>query len=130
MVCADTNLLIGLLRGNEDAKNAVAELEGSNEPIAVTAITAYELWKAACASSNPERSRATLGAALSSLRILQLTEEASRMAGETFEALRRKGLTIGEFDLLIAATAASNGETLITRDKDFERIPNLTVREW
>jgi predicted nucleic acid-binding protein len=36
--------------------------------------------------------------------------------------VRRKGLNVGDADLLIAATAKANQLTLKTMDKDFERL--------
>jgi predicted nucleic acid-binding protein len=39
-----------------------------------------------------------------------------------YEGVRRKGLSVGDADLLIAATAKANQLTLKTMDKDFERL--------
>ena len=45
--------------------------------------------------------------------------------------LQSQGVLIGEFDLLIGATAFSNGLKLATLNKkDFTRIPGLIVEEW
>jgi tRNA(fMet)-specific endonuclease VapC len=43
---------------------------------------------------------------------------------------QRKGLTLDENDLWIAATALTMGATLVTRDSDFEEIEGLSVQNW
>ena len=43
---------------------------------------------------------------------------------------QRKGLTLDENDLWIAATAAALSATLVTRDGDFQKIEGLVVNDW
>ena len=54
-------------------------------------------------------------------------EEASRIY---VKLRRRRGITIGEFDLLIAAIAIHNDELLISRDKHFKLIEELKLETW
>ena len=43
----------------------------------------------------------------------------------------RAGLSIGEFDLLIGATALANNLKVATLNtKDFSNIPNLVIEDW
>jgi len=45
--------------------------------------------------------------------------------------LQRSGVNIGEFDLLIGATALANGLKLTTLNtKHFSKIPGLIVEDW
>lgn len=41
--------------------------------------------------------------------------------------LEKIGVIIGDADIFIAAAAQCLGATLITKDKDFEKVPNLSV---
>jgi tRNA(fMet)-specific endonuclease VapC len=129
LVCLDTDILIALLRGDERAKSAIAELEEKGETINTTVITAYELLKGAAASTR-EKSRSDVMGLLSQIGVLALTVEACSEAAQILQTLRKSGETIGEFDVLIAATAISNREDLLTRDGHFGRIGPLDVREW
>jgi tRNA(fMet)-specific endonuclease VapC len=43
---------------------------------------------------------------------------------------QRKGLTLDENDLWIAATAVALSATLVTRDSDFQKIEGLAVSDW
>ncbi|MDA4112910.1 MAG: type II toxin-antitoxin system VapC family toxin [Thaumarchaeota archaeon] len=129
LVCLDTDILIALLRGDEDAKRAIAALEEKGETISTSMITAYELLKGA-ATSMRERIHSDVTGLLSQLGVLTLTLEACSEAAQILQALRKDGKTIGEFDVLIAAIAISNREDLLTRDGHFGRIDRLHVREW
>ena len=42
----------------------------------------------------------------------------------------KDGFTLGKNDLWIATTAISWGASLVTRDKDFRKIPGLPVEDW
>jgi predicted nucleic acid-binding protein len=52
-------------------------------------------------------------------------------AGDIYAALKlvrqQRGLTLDENDLWVAATALALGATLVSLDRDFERIDGLTV---
>ena len=41
--------------------------------------------------------------------------------------LRQVGMAVGDMDVLIAATALRHDLTLLTADRDFERIENLNT---
>lgn len=63
-------------------------------------------------------------------RIPVSTQVASRAA--TLRAdLRQKGLPIGPYDLLIAATGLAHNLTVITHNtREFNRVPDLRVEDW
>jgi len=129
LVCLGTDILVALLRGDEEAKGAIGTLEDQGEVINTTMITAYELLKGAAASTR-EKSRSDVIGLLSQLGILTLTVEACSEAAEILQALRENGKTIGEFDILIAAITISSREDLLTRDGHFGMVDRLHVRGW
>jgi tRNA(fMet)-specific endonuclease VapC len=43
---------------------------------------------------------------------------------------QRRGVSLDENDLWIAATALALGATLVTRDTDFHRVEALAVQDW
>jgi tRNA(fMet)-specific endonuclease VapC len=60
--------------------------------------------------------------------ILDFTELACDRYGKIAAHLARRGTPIGEMDVLIAATAQVNGQTVYTRNLDhYRKIPGLQV---
>jgi len=129
-VCLDTDFLVALLKGDRDAIDRIAQLEAEEKPLKSTAITAYELLKGALLSSRPEENLTSVSDLLSVIQVLTLTNDSCLQAAKTYEDLRRKGLLIGEFDILIAAIAISNNEALMSRDSHFRLIEGLNLQAW
>lgn len=57
-----------------------------------------------------------------------------RRVAEHFSDIKRslckKGTMIPINDIWIAACCAAHGKTLVTRDTDFQRVPELTIEMW
>lgn len=130
MVCLDTDILVGLLRGDGRAIGVIEELQRRVEPLKTTIITAYELLKGAASSSKPRENMRLVKEMLSNINILTLSYGACEEASRIYVKLRRRGIIIGEFDLLIAAIAIHNDELLISRDKHFKLIEELKLETW
>jgi tRNA(fMet)-specific endonuclease VapC len=67
---------------------------------------------------------------LSVLAVLPLEGPADVVYGGVRARIEREGRLMGANDLLIAAHAISVGFTLVTDDRDFDRIPDLSVENW
>lgn len=57
--------------------------------------------------------------------VLPIDEETSQRYAVILHGLRRAGTPINSNDLWIAASAMQHGLTVITTDKDFERVPQI-----
>jgi tRNA(fMet)-specific endonuclease VapC len=61
----------------------------------------------------------------------QMGTDVWEKATEIYLDLKRKGMLIGDMDILIAAYCFCGGYTLVTRNtNDFERIDNLKYVNW
>jgi tRNA(fMet)-specific endonuclease VapC len=59
------------------------------------------------------------------------TPEAAQIYGRLYAELRRKGRTIEQVDLQIAAIAFSLGNcTVVSKDSDLSAVPGLSVENW
>ncbi|MCQ2578255.1 MAG: type II toxin-antitoxin system VapC family toxin [Treponema sp.] len=65
------------------------------------------------------------------LPIIPYDEHCSFLQAEIQAQLKEKGITIPDYDMLIAATALANNLILITHNtKDFQNIPGLMYEDW
>jgi tRNA(fMet)-specific endonuclease VapC len=129
-VCLDTDILVGLLKGEEEAIEVIGNLQSGGHALSTTIVTAYELLKGSAISDRSDENLVKVRTLLSSVRILALDLESCEEGSRIYSRLRKKGQTIGEFDVLIAATVISNEESLVSRDNHFSLIENLNVQKW
>jgi tRNA(fMet)-specific endonuclease VapC len=130
MTILDTSVIVSLLKGTPDSIKNLKALQETDECISVTVITAYELLKGANLSSRKQENLLNVKTILSSVKMLDLTTEATIEAAQIYATLKKSGKLVGEFDLLIAAIAKVNDEEILTRDQHFEAIPSLKLRKW
>jgi tRNA(fMet)-specific endonuclease VapC len=65
------------------------------------------------------------------LVILPLDRKVIEIYAKTKAEIQASGHTVGEFDLLIAATALANQLTIATMNvRDFSKVPNLRFEDW
>lgn len=130
MVCLDSDILIAFMRGYGVAIKTVRRFEEMSRPLKTTSINEYELLKGAAVATNPDANLRAVRQLLSGIQVLTLSNQASEVAADVYAQLLRRGSMIGEFDILVAAIAVSNEETLVSRDTAFKRIQNLSLESW
>jgi len=116
MAVFDTNIMIDYLNGSKKAADIVNKNQGSG-PIGIASITGYEL-----AKGIGDADKELLVTLFERVRVYNMDLSAAWVAGELYKKLRASGLKLSEADLLIVATALSNGETFVTQDRDFKRL--------
>jgi tRNA(fMet)-specific endonuclease VapC len=122
--------MVAFLNGTQDAVRKIEELTNQGDTIAVTTITVYELLKGAQLSSRQKENLLYVTEAISSVQILDLSNDACLEAARIFCTLKEESKLIGEFDILIAAIAKTNGEAILTRDQHFKSVPGLILAKW
>lgn len=126
----DTNILSDLIK---NPRGVVAErmLSSGLEVYCCTSIiVACELRYGAAKKQSPKLSF-NVEQVLNSLPILPLEETVDKVYAEIRVNLERRGLPIGQHDLLISAHALSLGLTVVTaNEREFTRVENLTVENW
>jgi tRNA(fMet)-specific endonuclease VapC len=131
MPILDSDILIAFLKGAPEAIQMITSLEKNGNSISTTIITAYELLKGAYLSRKCEESVTKITDALSEIQILDLTYNACEEAAKIYKDLKKEGLMVSEFDVLIASIARVYDETIISRDEHFEiLIPHQKLIKW
>ena len=118
MKIMDTSVILEFLRGKMEIP----------EDSVLTVISYYELfWKAL--EKNATKEIGIIVQLFSLLPVLEFDFRASEKAAELKAELRKKGLVINDFDILIGGIALANGvEEIWTKDKDFKKIEKVSKR--
>ncbi len=128
MRAIDSSFCIDLSNGDPGAAAKASELSGSGERVGIPAPALTEFLIGAFTRGGRRLAQAL--ELVSSLEVLDTTEqiavEAARLGGEC----ARRGQPVGSLDLLIAASAIHHRATLLSRDSDFARIPGLTLEVY
>ena len=128
MVCLDSDIIINFLRRRDSAVKKIKELKNKEVKLSTTTINTFEQLGGFIDSE--KYSPDIFNDFLNNINILHFDFESSKKAAEIFEHLRAKGELLDLADIMIAATAISNDETLLTGNvKHFERIPELEIEE-
>lgn len=124
----DTNICIYFLKGkyNIDKKIKTAGVENCF----ISDITVAELKFGAENSKQKAKNRKVIENFIDSIQILPIITCLDTYAKEKAR-LRKSGMIIDEFYLLIGSSAIENHMILVTRNtKHFERLRNLEIENW
>jgi tRNA(fMet)-specific endonuclease VapC len=90
-----------------------------------------ELWAGVEHSKTHRWNRQRLIRALVGLVVWPYDERAAEEFGRIYAHLRHFGRMIQQIDIQIAAVALTLGNcTVVTKDRDFQAIPNLDIEDW
>ena len=125
----DTNICIEVIRGS--SRELGGRFNGEAERICFSSVTLGELCFGAENSARRDANLLSVEHIASRLDCLAFDAAAARHYGMIRADLRRRGVTIGLSDLLIAAHARSSGLTVVTNNRrEFDRVPGLAVEDW
>jgi tRNA(fMet)-specific endonuclease VapC len=128
----DSNVLIEIIRDrNVPIRRAFARALAGSEPVVASVIVQHELLCGACRHPDPILERARTRKLLDQIVIEPFESRDATAAAEIRDGLRRSGMTIGGYDLLIAGQAQARGWIMVTNNtREFSRIPGLRVIDW
>jgi len=124
----DTNICIHFLRGQYYLNEKIEKVGSQN--YALSEITLAELVFGAENSTDPSQNLKTIEHFTSQIAILPILDAIPIYAKEKVR-LRKLGLMISDFDLLIGTTAIAYDFVMVTENiKEFERIKGLKTENW
>lgn len=124
----DTDWIIDYLNGEPRAGGLFASL--ADDRLGMSLVTYGEVYDGVFYGSTPVESEAGFLRLLRVVHVIDLDQEIMRRFARIRGALRKEGRSIGDSDIMIAATALHHDLTLVTRNLDhFRRIPDLRIYE-
>jgi len=127
--CLDTSTLIYFFKGLGNVSSQMLTVAPGE--IAVPAIVMFELEVGIGKSSSPRKRTTQLQEFISLVTIISFGQSEAKCAAGIRIKLERQGLSIGPYDILIAASALANNRTLVTHNsREFERVDGLKIEDW
>jgi tRNA(fMet)-specific endonuclease VapC len=122
----DTNIIAALLKGEAGIADKIDKAIKVYIPIIVLG----ELYYGALYSSHVQKNIRNIQKVIARYTVLLIDEETTSSYGNIKTSLRKKGKPIPENDIWIAAIALRHNLTVITRDKHFKEIDQITIKHW
>ena len=125
----DTNILIAALKGQPEIRSRLESVPLS--ALRLSTIVLGELEFGAEKSMHGERNRARLATLVQRLPLIGVDRETTRRYAQLRAHLEQRGTPIGANDMWIAAQALAIDAVLVTdNDREFSRVPGLSVENW
>ena len=126
----DTNIVSYILKKNITLEQKLEEVTSLGEEVFISCITYYEV-KRGLVAINATRQLAEFNKFCQIYKILLIDDlEIIELACEIYVDLQRRGFTIQEQDILIAATAIARGLILVSNDSDLLRVQGINLENW
>lgn len=120
----DTNVIIRVLKGQTELFPLFDDMEN----LFVSSITAGELMYGAALSKMKDDNTENYLSFCRQMNVIVPDIEVSKMYGKIKAQLKADGKPIPENDIWIAATAMAGNLTLLTEDKDFLNVEELSLK--
>lgn len=122
----ETDWAVHYLRGGESINNKFHELRENGMGLSV--ISLAELYTGVYYSTDPLKAKEGLDNFLSFVTVLGINDGVCDIFGKESARLRKEGLIIDDFDLLIGSTCVYYGLKLLTNNRrHFERIRGIEI---
>jgi tRNA(fMet)-specific endonuclease VapC len=126
----DTNIITGILKGNEKVKKRTQEVIVEGKEIFINGISYYEIKRGLlAANATAQLNRFDLLCKKFGLILLD-TQPIFDEAAEIYANLQQKGELIEDADILIASVVKTRDFILVSDDTDFDRIRGLRIENW
>jgi tRNA(fMet)-specific endonuclease VapC len=126
----DSNTIIAILNNDKNVEEKGEKVIAMGCKFTIPPVVDYEIQRGLLYKPSPKKEKIYF-----SLRqrygVGIMTPEMWVESAHIYDDLRKKGFTVGDDDIFIAAFCLLNGYTLVTRNtKDFENIAGLQHVNW
>jgi tRNA(fMet)-specific endonuclease VapC len=129
MYLIDTDILIYNLKNHEQVRENFRQ--NASFPKAISVISYGELYFGAIKSKYSAKNLANVKRIGELFKLIDIHKEIIEVYGELKSQQQLSGLSIADFDLLIAATALFKNYILVTNnERHFQRVPGLKIDNW
>ncbi|HKT22950.1 MAG TPA: type II toxin-antitoxin system VapC family toxin [Terriglobales bacterium] len=123
MYLVDTNIIIDALKAKRSRLEFLQRLS-TNAPLAYCSIVVAELF---AGFANPGEIKKAQADLLDTIVYVETTQNAAELAGTLQHEYKKHGVALATADALIAATAITEGHTLVTDNVKHFPMPELNL---
>ena len=126
----DANIIIRYLRNEPNVIQNFRNAVMANHDIVIPQVVDYEICRG-FRLVTVARKKANYDMFLQNCRVAEMCVPSWKRAEAIYENLYRKGFSVGEMDMLIAAYCLTHDCTIVTNNtKDFKNIDGLIMIDW
>lgn len=126
MYILDTNMVSYIVKGRSLAASEQLVNLSRNEVAAVSAITVAEIRYGLAKKPEATALKSLMDSFLASIQVLPWGTDEAELYGTIRAKLEKRGITLGNMDMMIAAHAIVTKATLVTNDKGFAQVDELS----
>ncbi len=123
----DTNMVSYIVKGRSRAASARLLALRDDEIATLSAITVAEIRYGLARRPEATALKSLMDGFLASVQVLPWGRDEAETYGRVRAKLEKSGLSPGNMDMMIVAHAISTGATLVTNDKAFAQVDELTA---
>jgi predicted nucleic acid-binding protein len=126
----DTDTLINFFDDDENTSRNLSNFLSSHPKLTISELTVFEFFQG-LEYKQAQKQMKKFESFISKCEVLNISHNSVRLSAKIYADLRRKGITIGEIDLLIAGIAIHSDLQLITNNTaHFAQIQGLSLHNW
>jgi tRNA(fMet)-specific endonuclease VapC len=126
----DTNHLSKAVRTGSVVQRRIAELRAGGVKIGICVPVLCEIEAGIQQLNRPDDYRRDLERLLRQVRIWPIDRLTARLYGEIHHDLKQRGRVLSQVDMMLAALARQTKLTLVSSDRDFAEVPDITTANW
>ena len=127
----DTNMVSYIVKGRSLVASARLLALRDDEVATLSAITVAEICYGLAKKPEATSLKVLMDQFLASIQVLPWGSEEAEAYGRVRAGLDKKGKSLGNMDMMIAAHAITTGATLVTTDRAFAQVDELTATaDW
>jgi tRNA(fMet)-specific endonuclease VapC len=125
----DTNTVSYIIKGNIPRVRERL-LQVAMSEVGISVVTEAELRFGLARRPEASNLKLAIEELLLRLEVLPWTSEAARHYADIRSRLQRRGIPMGNLDMMIAAQAFASNAVLVTSDRVFRRLKGLKIEDW
>ena len=128
----DTNVVVHVANKATGWENIITKMETiGHGDISISAVTVWEIYRMAERAKVKKIAIKSMLSLSAMFKVIDMDGQIAALGGSLHAQLAAQGLTIGERDSMIAATAMCGHFVMVTDNvNEFSRVPGIVVENW